>query len=148
MLDAYAKMNKCAKGCVDAEYKKALEALNTKYKDKFDKLMKEKLSNDKLAKLLVNLTSSKLEEMKNIQSITRYYACMISKCGHEVEQFRKSMAVELKNTIEDLKTKLKQQQNDPNAKKNIQTLLDTNKRRLALVKTSLTIPKLITILNA
>lgn len=149
VFHAHDSMKKCASSCMNKQYTLALDALNQKFRDKVDsltqRLIKKKISSKAYADRLMQLATHKLEEMKSMEEITTYYACTIKKCGTEVEQFRKAMVAEIETTIADKKQKLKET-TDKTQKKIYNDILAINKRRLAVIKTSLTVPRLITIL--
>lgn len=149
VLDAYATMTKCTKQCINKQYKMAVATLDKKYKDKItllnEKLIKKKISGKEYTKCLDIMMTSKLEEMKSIQEITKYYECAIQKCEKEVEHFKTTLTADLKQSIEKMKKRIKQT-NDPNQIKIFKDILDSNKRRLQLVKTTLNVPHLIDLL--
>lgn len=149
VLDAYSAITKCTKQCINKQYKMAVAILDKKYREKItllgEKLINKKIDGKEYTKCLDKIVTSKLVEMKSIQEITQYYECAIQKCGKEIEHFKKTMAADLKQNIENTKKKMKQT-SDPNMIKIYKDILESNKRRQQLVKTTLNVPHLIDLL--
>jgi hypothetical protein len=150
VVNAHETMTKCFKmSCATKEYNSALSTLFMKYQLQFDslslKLQNKQVTPQKFSEEFARLTNERLEEMKSIDDITRFYQCAISKCGSHVDDFKTQMIADIQNSTKDINAKRKQA--DPTMKKLYDEMLKIHKRRLALVKTATSVPSLITLIN-